>query len=70
MAIVAFIVTFFINIVGIILGFVALNQIKRTGEKGHGLALAAIIIGFASIVLGIIITIVVFSTAGSMVHTS
>jgi len=70
MAIVAFIVTSFINIVGIILGFVALNQIKRTGEKGHGLALAAIIIGFASIVLGIIITIVVFSTAGSMVHTS
>jgi len=70
MAIVAFIVTFFINIVGIILGFVALNQIKRTGEKGHGLALAAIIIGFASIVLGIIITIVVVSTAGSMVHTS
>ena len=70
MAIVAFIVTFFINIVGIILGFVALNQIKRTGEKGHGLALAAIIIGFASIVLGIIITIVVFSTAGSMVHTT
>lgn len=70
MAIVAFIVTFFINIVGIILGFIALNQIKRTGEKGHGLALAAIIIGFASIVLGIIITIVVVSTAGSMVHTS
>ena len=70
MAIVAFIVTFFINIVGIILGFIALSQIKRTGEKGHGLALAAIIIGFASIVLGIIITIVVFSTAGSMVHTS
>lgn len=70
MAIVAFIVTFFINIVGIILGFIALSQIKRTGEKGHGLALAAIIIGFASIVLGIIITIVVFSTAGSMVHTT
>jgi uncharacterized membrane protein len=69
LAIVAFIVTFFINIVGIILGFIALNQIKRTGEKGRGLALAAIIIGFASIVLGIIITIVVFSTAGAM-HTT
>jgi peptidyl-prolyl cis-trans isomerase B (cyclophilin B) len=68
MAIVAFIVTFFINIVGIILGFIALNQIKRTGEQGRGLALAAIIIGFVSIVLGIIISIAVFASLGSAVN--
>lgn len=70
MAIVAFIVTFFINIVGIILGFIALNQIKRTGEQGRGLALAAIIIGFVSIVLGIIIIISVFASVGSAMHST
>jgi peptidyl-prolyl cis-trans isomerase B (cyclophilin B) len=57
MSIVAFILAFFISVVGVILGFVALSQIKRTGEQGHGLALAAIIIGFAEILLGIILTI-------------
>ena len=31
---------------GIILGFVALNQIKKTGQPGEGLAKAGIIIGF------------------------
>jgi hypothetical protein len=47
-----------INVVAIILGFIGLSQIKKTGERGRGLALAAIIIGFASIVFWIIISIV------------
>ncbi|KRC51108.1 hypothetical protein ASE16_09260 [Leifsonia sp. Root227] len=59
MAIVAFILAFFVNIVGIILGFVALSQIKKTGEQGRGLAIAAVIIGFAEIVIGIIFTIAI-----------
>lgn len=58
MAIVAFILAFFVNIVGIILGFVALSQIKRTGEQGRGLAIAAIIIGFLEIIIGIVFVIV------------
>lgn len=57
MAIVGFILSFFISVVGVILGFVALSQIKKTGEQGRGLAIAAIIIGFAEILLGIILTI-------------
>ncbi|MGO4535248.1 DUF4190 domain-containing protein [Leifsonia sp. 2MCAF36] len=59
MSIVAFIATFFISILGIILGFVALSQIKRTGEQGRGLALAAIIIGFVALALGIIVAIII-----------
>ncbi|MDR6970630.1 DUF4190 domain-containing protein [Leifsonia shinshuensis] len=59
MSIVAFVATFFISILGIILGFVALSQIKRTGEQGRGLALAAIIIGFIALALGIIFTIII-----------
>ena len=73
MAIVGFILAFFVNIVGIILGFVALSQIKRTGEQGRGLAIAAIIIGFAEIVIGIIIFVFVLiglGIAASQYHTS
>jgi hypothetical protein len=42
------------SVVGIILGFVAKNQIKQTGEAGDGLATAAIVVGFAWIVLNIL----------------
>ena len=36
-------------VVGVILGHIALGQIKRTGEKGRGMALAGVIIGWISI---------------------
>jgi Domain of unknown function (DUF4190) len=39
--------------VGVILGFVALSQIKRTGQKGRGMAIAGIVIGSLLVVLGI-----------------
>ncbi len=42
------------SILGIILGFVALNQIKKTGQPGEGLAKAGIIIGFITLAIGII----------------
>jgi hypothetical protein len=45
------------SIVGVILGIIALNQIKETGEEGRGMALAGIIIGgvvTALIVIGVI----------------
>ena len=43
------------GIVGFILGIVALTQIKHTHEKGKGVAIAAIIVGFIwSFVIGIV----------------
>ena len=43
------------GIAGFILGIVALVQIKHTHEKGRGLAIAAIIVGFIwSFVIGIV----------------
>jgi hypothetical protein len=57
LAIVAFILAFFISIAGVIVGFIALSQIKRTGEGGRGLALAAVILGFVFLALGIIFVI-------------
>lgn len=64
MSIVAFILAFFVSIVGIILGFVALSQIKRTGEQGRGLALAAVIIGFVEVAIGILVFIFVLIALG------
>lgn len=66
LAIVGFIASFFVSIVGIVLGFVALSQIKRTGEKGRGLALAAIIIGFVAIALTILLVILFVVAAASI----
>lgn len=65
LAIAALISVFFINLLGIILGHIALNQIKTTGEGGRGLALAAVIIGYVSVVIGIIVVFVLLGTAAA-----
>ncbi len=49
-------------IVGIVLGIVAMNQIKKTGQAGHGLALAGVIVGAVSLVLSVVVSLVYFST--------
>lgn len=64
LGVVAFIVAFFFNLVGLILGVVALLQSKRAGHK-NGFALAAIIVGAISIAIGVIALVVIFSTIGS-----
>ncbi|GGF20063.1 DUF4190 domain-containing protein [Subtercola lobariae] len=46
------------TVVGIVIGFIALSQIKRTGEGGRGLAIAGIVIGFIELILGVILIIV------------
>ena len=57
LSIVAFVIVFFgFSLVSIILGFIGLNQIKKTGERGRGLALWAIVLGFVSIIIGIIVS--------------
>jgi hypothetical protein len=49
------------SIVGLILGVIALGQIKKTGEEGRGMALAGVIVGgvvTALMVVGIILYVV------------
>ena len=43
----------------IVFGHVARHQIKRTGEQGAGLALAGLILGWATVLLGIVLIVVV-----------
>jgi hypothetical protein len=45
LSIVGFIFAFIIPPVGFILGIVALSHINKTGEKGKGLAIAAVVLG-------------------------
>lgn len=43
------------GILGIIFGFIAKNEIKQSGQRGDGMATAGIVLGFAWIVLDIIV---------------
>ena len=45
------------GIVGIVLGLVALNQIKQTRQEGYAPAVAGIVIGVATIIISLIIWI-------------
>ena len=58
-AIVSLVTSFFVAILGIIFGFLALSQIKKSGESGRGLAIAGIIIGFVGVGFWIIWIIVI-----------
>jgi hypothetical protein len=50
------------SIAGIVLGIVAMNQIKQNREQGHGLAVAGIAIGAVSLIVGFIFMVVAFSS--------
>ena len=58
LAIVGFILAFFVSVAGIIVSAIALGQIKKTGEGGHGLAVGGIIVGIVVTLLYVIIIIV------------
>ena len=45
LAILSLVAAFVASFVGVVLGIVALLQIRRSGEAGRGLAIAAIVIG-------------------------
>jgi len=51
LSILAIIFTFVFYPVGLVLGIIALSQIKKTHEKGRGLALTPIVIGFIFLAL-------------------
>lgn len=58
------------SIIGIILGFVALGQIKKTGQNGSGMAKAGIIIGFITMAIGIIYVIWAISSGNGTFYYS
>ena len=42
------------SVIGIVLGAVALNQIKRTRQGGYGIAVAGIVVGIASLIISLV----------------
>jgi hypothetical protein len=74
LAIVALILGIVVPIGGIITGHIALGQIKRTGEGGHGLALAGTILGYALsalwIIFWIVYVVVIVAVIGAGVASS
>ncbi|MET0296560.1 MAG: DUF4190 domain-containing protein, partial [Microbacterium sp.] len=45
------------SLAGVIMGHISLKQIARTGEKGRGMALAGVIVGWVGLALVIIFAI-------------
>jgi len=64
LSILAIIFTFVFYPVGLILGIIALSQIKKTKEKGRGLALTPIVIGF--ILLALIVIVIILAVIRSI----
>ncbi len=60
---------FVFSVLGIVFGHVALSQIKRTGEDGHGLAVAGLIVSYVfvglSVIFIVIYVIFIFAVIGS-----
>ena len=53
-----------LHLIGIIVGFVGLNQSKKAGQK-NGFALAGVIIGF----IGLVIFAVFLATSGALISS-
>ncbi|BDZ64962.1 DUF4190 domain-containing protein [Agromyces mangrovi Wang et al. 2018] len=69
-AIVAFVTVWFTGILGLVFGYVGLSQIKRTGERGRGLALAAVILGWIGVAIGLLILVIVLVSGGLIIANS
>jgi hypothetical protein len=74
LAIVSIIAAFLLPLIGIITGHISLSQIKKRGERGHGLALAGTIIGYVNLVVstivGILIVVGLLAAANAVSATS
>ena len=58
LSIVALVLAFVVPLGAIICGHIALSQIRRTGEAGHGLALAGTVLGYVFTGLAVLFVIV------------
>ncbi len=69
MAILALVFAFVFAPLGVVFGFVARGQIKRTGEGGAGLALAGIIVGAIVTVLVVVLILFLFVAVATVDST-
>ena len=65
LAVAAFVASFIVSLAGVVLGHMALGEIRRTGKRGHGLAVAALVIGYGAIALTLIAALAFLAGSGS-----
>ena len=65
-AIIGFVLSFSVNILGLIFSIIGLSQARRTGGEGLGYALAGLIISILAIALGIWLLIVFVIAADNL----
>jgi Domain of unknown function (DUF1707)/Domain of unknown function (DUF4190) len=54
------------TIPAIVLGYAARSRIRRTGEQGAGLALAGLTLGWAAVILGIVLIVAGLAISGGI----
>jgi hypothetical protein len=64
-AVLSLVLAFVFSPAGLVLGIVALRQIRKTGEGGHGLALAGIIVSVLSVAFVALMYTLMFSISMS-----
>jgi hypothetical protein len=69
LAVLAFVFVWLTIILGLVFGYIALSQIKRTNEQGRGLALAAVILGWIGLASTVVVLIVAFAAGWLPVST-
>jgi hypothetical protein len=55
-----------LSIVGIITGHIGMNQIKKTGESGRGLAMWGLVLGYLGLVVEVIWVAVAIAAAAAL----
>jgi hypothetical protein len=68
-AVLAFVFVWLTIILGLVFGYIALAQIKRTNQQGRGLARAAVILGWIGLASTIVVLIIAFATGYFAVST-
>jgi peptidyl-prolyl cis-trans isomerase B (cyclophilin B) len=65
LSIIAFVLAFVVSLGAVICGHIALAQINRTGERGRGFAIWALVLGYLGILLGVIYIVVIVGVLAS-----
>jgi hypothetical protein len=51
------------SLAGVITGHLSLSQLRTSGEQGRGLALAGVIVGYASLAIAVVAVVVITAAA-------
>lgn len=66
LAIVSLVSSFFVSLVAVITGHIALGQIKQRGEAGRGLAIAGLVIGYLGIAVTALFVVIAIAFAATL----